>query len=135
MNKPFTLALSVPHDVELSAVFPPIVVGTRIFPVDRDNDGTHTFIVNKITDMTSDAMKSLFTMTSEIHDAIRRLVEKCCKWDATGKECFRFLTSRRPNNSNVQCPVSARMTGHPVNFNGHETDGARFKGDCQSPGI
>ena len=69
MNKPFTLASSVPHDEELSAVFSPIAVETAVFPVDRDNKALHTFIVSKITDMTSDTMKSLFTMTSEIHDA------------------------------------------------------------------
>ena len=71
MNKPFTLVLSVPHDEELSAIFSPVTIETAVFPVDRDNDALHTFIVNKITDMTSEAMKPLFTMTSEIHDALR----------------------------------------------------------------
>ena len=53
MNKPFTLLPSVPHDEELSAVFSPIAVETPVFPVDRDIEALHTFIVNEITDMTS----------------------------------------------------------------------------------
>ena len=60
MNKPFMLVLSVPHDGELSALCPCIMIETGIFPVDRDNDTTHTFIVDGITNMRSDAMKSLF---------------------------------------------------------------------------
>ena len=56
MNKPFTLVMTVPNDEEVSAVFSPAV-----FPVDRDNKTLHTFIVNKITDMTSDALKSFLT--------------------------------------------------------------------------
>ena len=95
------LVLSVPHDRELSAAFPPIMVETGIFPVDHDDNGTHTFIVNKITDMTCDAVKSHFTMASEIQDAIRHLVEEHCKRDAAGKEHFWFLMSQRPSNHNV----------------------------------
>ena len=88
MNKPFTLAISVPHDEELSAVFSPVAVETAVFPVDRDNKAPHAFIVNKITDMTSDALKSFFEISSEIHDAIHRLVQEHYKRDATGKEYF-----------------------------------------------
>ena len=85
MNKPFALAPSVPHDTDLSAVFPPIVVETGIFRVDRDDDAMHTFIVNKITDMACDAVKSHFTTASEIQDTIRHLVEEHYKRDAAGK--------------------------------------------------
>ena len=76
MNKPFTLVSSVPHEGELSAAFPPVTVETGIFPVDCDNNTMHAFIVNKITDMTSNAMESHFKMTSEIQDTVRRLVEE-----------------------------------------------------------
>ena len=101
MNKPFMLVLSVPHDADFSAIFPPVMDEISIFPVDRDNDTMHTFIVDKIDDMTSDAMKSFFTMMSEIHNAIRRLVKEHYKHDATGNEYFWFLTSQRPDNNNV----------------------------------
>ena len=107
MNKPFTLVSSVPHDEELSAVFSPIMVETAVFPADRDNNATHMFIVNKITNMPSEAMKSLFTMTSEIHNALRCLVKEHCKHDATRKEYFWFLMSHRPNNSNIAITSSA----------------------------
>ena len=70
LNKPFTLVLSVPHDKGSTAAFPPITIKTGIFPVDRDNDAMHAFIVDKITNMTCNAMKTYFTMTSEIQDGI-----------------------------------------------------------------
>ena len=60
MNKPFMLVLSVPHNEGLSAVFPCAAIETSIFPVNHDNDAVHTFIVDKITDMTCDAMKTHF---------------------------------------------------------------------------
>ena len=107
MNKPFALVTSVPHDEELSAVFSPVTVETAVFPVNRDNEAPHTFIVDKITDMTSDALKPFFDMSSEIHDAIHCLVQEHCKRDATRKECFWFLTSHRPNNSNVALTFGA----------------------------
>ena len=60
MNKPFTLVIAIPNDAEMSAVFSPLAVETAVFPVDRNNKTLHTFIVNKITDMTADAMKPFF---------------------------------------------------------------------------
>ena len=107
MNKPFTLVITVPNDEEMSAFFSPVTVETAAFPVDRDNETLHTFIVNKITDMTTDAMKPFFEMSSEIRDALHRLVQEHYKRDATGEEYFRFLTSHRPNNSNVAITFGA----------------------------
>ena len=75
--------------------------------MDRDNDTLHTFIVDKITDMTSDAMKPFFEMSTEIHEALHRLVQGHYKRDATGEEYFRFLTSNRPNNNNVAVTFGA----------------------------
>ena len=46
-------------------------------------------------------------MTSEIHNAIRCLVEEHYKRDATGKEYFWFLTSQHPNNNNVAITFGA----------------------------
>ena len=86
MNKPFTLVITVPNDEEMSAVFSPVTVETAVFPVDRDNETLHTFIVNKITDMTTDAMKPFFEMSSEIREALHRLVQGHYKHDATGEE-------------------------------------------------
>ena len=71
MNKPFTLTIVIPHDAEMTAVFSPCTVETAVFPVDRDNDLLHTFIVNKITDMTADAMKPFFEVSSEIREALQ----------------------------------------------------------------
>ena len=101
LNKPFTLVLSIPHDKGLTAVFPRITIKTGVFPVDRENDAMHVFIVDKITDMTCDAMKAYFMMTSKIQHGIRCLVEGKYKHSATGKEYFRFLTSQCPSNYNV----------------------------------
>ena len=107
LNKPFTLVLSIPHDKGLTAVFPRVVIKTGIFPVDCENNTMHAFIVNKITDMTCDAMKACFTMTSEIQDGIRHLVEGNYKRDATRKEYFWFLMSQRPSNYNVAIMFAA----------------------------
>ena len=107
MNKPFTLVITIPHDAEMSAVFSPLAVETAVFPVDRDNETLHTFIVDKITDMTTNAMKPFFEMSSEIRDALHRLVQEHYKRDATGEEYFRFLTSHCPNNSNVALTFGA----------------------------
>ena len=101
MNKPFMLVLSDPCNEGLSVIFPCVTIETGIFPVDCDDDAVHTFIVDKITDMTCDAMKTYFTTTSEIQDGICCLVEGNYKHDATGKEYFWFLTSHCPNNSNI----------------------------------
>ena len=92
MNKPFMLASSVPCNKELSAAFPCTTIETSIFPTDRDDEAICTFIVNWITDMTCDAMKPHFTVTSSIQDSVRRLIESNCKRDATEKELFCFLT-------------------------------------------
>ena len=70
MNKPFTLVIAIPNDAEMSVVFSPCTVETAVFPVDRDNELLHTFIVNKITDMTADAMKPFFQVSSEIREAL-----------------------------------------------------------------
>ena len=107
MNKPFTLTIVIPHDAEMTAVFSPCTVETAVFPVDRDNDLLHTFIVNKITDMTADAMKPFFEVSSEIREALQRLVHEHYKRDATGEGYFQFLTSQRPNNSNVALSFGA----------------------------
>ena len=40
--------------------------------------------------MTSNAMKPFFEMSSEIHDALHRLVQEHYKRDATGEEYFQF---------------------------------------------
>ena len=66
MNKPFTLVITIPHNTEMSAVFSPLAVEPAVFPVDHDNETLHTFIVNKITDMTADAMKPFFEVSSDI---------------------------------------------------------------------
>ena len=55
MNKPFMLVLSDPCNEGLSVIFPCVTIETGIFPVDCDDDAVHTFIVDKITDMTCDA--------------------------------------------------------------------------------
>ena len=107
MNKPFTLVLSVPHDEGISAVFPHVMIETSIFPVDRENDTMHAFIVDKITDMTCEAMKAYFTVTNKIQDGIQCLVQDNYKCDATGKEHFRFLISQCPSNYNVAVTFAA----------------------------
>ena len=107
MNKPFTLVITIPNDAEMCAVFSPATVETAVFPVDRDNETLHTFIVHKITDMTTDAMKPFFEMSSEICKALHHLVQEHYKRDATGEEYFRFLTSHRPNNSNIAITFGA----------------------------
>ena len=107
MNKPFMLALSVPHDKDMSAAFPCTMIEASIFPVDRDDKAMHTFIVNKITDMTCDAMKTYFMATSKIQDGIRCLVEGNYKCDATGKEYFQFLTSQCQSNCNIAITFAA----------------------------
>ena len=86
MNKPFTLVLSVPHNKEISAAFPCITIETGMFPVDRDNKAMHAFIVDKITNMMCDAMKTYFMVSSKIQDGIHCLVEGNYKRDAAGKE-------------------------------------------------
>ena len=45
----------------------------------------HTFVVDQITDMTCDAMKPHFTVTTEIQDGFCCLVESNYKHDASGK--------------------------------------------------
>ena len=86
MNKPFALALSVPCNEGSSAIFSCVTIETGVFPVNRDDAAMHTFIVDKITDMTCDAVKTHFTVTSEIQDSIRHFVEGNCKRNATGTE-------------------------------------------------
>ena len=121
LNKPFTLVLSVPHYKGLTAIFHCITIETGVFPVDRDNDAMHAFIVDKITNITCDAMKTHFTMKSEIQDGICCLVKGNYKRNATGKIYFWFLTSQRPSNNNVaitfaatchQCLRSDSPSGH-----------------------
>ena len=107
LNKPFTLVLSVPHDKGITAVFPCITIKTGVFLVDCDNDAMHAFIVDKITDMTCDAMKAYFMITSKIQHGIRCLVEGKYKHSATGKEYFQFLTSQHPSNYNVAIASAA----------------------------
>ena len=107
LNKPFALVSSVPHDKGLTAVFPHVAIKTGVFPVDPENNTMHAFIVNKITDMTCDAMKAYFTVTSEIQDGIRHLVEGNYKRDAPRKEYFWFLMSQRPINYNVAIVFAA----------------------------
>ena len=52
------LVLSVPCIEGSSAIFPHMTIEPGIFPVNRDNNAVHTFVVDKITDMTCDAMKT-----------------------------------------------------------------------------
>ena len=70
MNKPFTLVIAIPNDAEMSAVFSPHAVENAVFPVDRDNESLHTFIVNKITDMTTDALKLFFELLGPNNTAV-----------------------------------------------------------------
>ena len=56
VNKPFTLALSVPCDVEMSAVFSPVTIEANIFPVNLDYETMHTTIFDEIASMTCTAM-------------------------------------------------------------------------------
>ena len=107
MNKPLTLVLSVPHDEGVSVVFPCATIETGIFPVDCDNDTMHMFIVNKITNMTCEAMKTYFMATNKIQDSICCLVQDNYKCDATGKEYFWFLTSQHRSNCNVAIAFAA----------------------------
>ena len=51
MNKPFSLALSVPHDAEMSATFPCMTIEADVFPFDCDNKTMHATVADKITDM------------------------------------------------------------------------------------
>ena len=95
MNKPFLLALSVSRNAELSAAFlPPMVIEAGIFRGNRDNEIVHTTIVNKLTDVTCNAMDPHFTVTVKIQNAICLIVESNHKRDATGTEFFCFLTSQ-----------------------------------------
>ena len=58
MNKPFMLVLSVSRNEALSAVFPHAMIETGVFPMNHDDEAMHAFIVNKMTNMTCDAMKT-----------------------------------------------------------------------------
>ena len=107
MNKPFMLVLSVSRNEALSAVFPHAMIETGVFPMDHDNEAMHAFIVNKMTNMTCDAMKTYFMVTSKIQDGICRLVEGNCKCDTTGKEHFWFLMFQRPSNCNIAIAFAA----------------------------
>ena len=115
MNKPFALVLSVPHNSDLSAIFPCVTIETGIFPVDRDDDAMHTLIVDKITDMTCKTMKTYFTVTSKIQDCICCLVKDNYKCDATGKEYFRFLMSQHPSNYNMAIAFAGHLSTMSLN--------------------
>ena len=75
--------------------------------MDCDNEAMHSFIVDQITNMTSDAMKPHFMVTSEMQDGIHFLVESNCKCDATGKEFFCFFLSQCPNICNIPIAFAA----------------------------
>ena len=101
MNEPFSLALSVPRNTELSVAFSPMVIEAGIFPINSNNKTMHATIVTELTNMMCNAINPYFEVTVKIQNSICLIVENNHKYDATGIEFFHFLVSQYPNNNNV----------------------------------